>query len=97
MKIDLLLSLRVIFIFVVKAFQPPFLPMSFTPKKRGREIVYFRLLSARKATMTIAAIAATSTIATSVVIKGVAGVSGVIGPEGEIAGSTVMYVIACDP
>ena len=47
--------------------------------------------------MTIAAIAAIKTKATSVVIKGASGVSGVIGPEGVIAGPTPRYVVVSDP
>ena len=75
--------------FPVWAFSAPFLPIIFTPKKRGREIilVYFRFLNTKNAITTIAAMAATSTTATSVVMIDSVG-SGVIGPEGEIAGST---------
>ena len=72
---------------------------SFTPKKRGREncLGYFRfLIMAKLARPKTAAIETAPIIAASVLING-AGVSGVIGPLGDTAGSTVRYVIACEP
>jgi hypothetical protein len=79
-----------IFIFFCYLFSLIFSWYFYSQKKKGGKLGYFRLLRTKKATITIAAIAATSTIATTVVIKGVSsGVSGVIGLVGEIAGSTV--------
>ena len=68
----MLLSL-VIFHFVLEPFQPHFLPMIFTPKKRreGNCLVYFRFRSAQKViTPMMQATTTAKIIATSVVING---------------------------
>ena len=78
--------------------QPLSLLMIFTPQKKreGKFWVYFRLLSAQKATTPIiAAIATAAIIAISVVIKGSGSVgSGSIGVAGVTGGPTPMAVSA---
>ena len=73
-------------------FSPRF-PMLISPKKEGGKIlVYFRLLSAQKATMPmIAAITMAAIMAISVVMKGASvGSSGSIGCAGDGASFTLM-------
>jgi len=66
-------------------------------KKGGKWLVYFRFLTIQKPTSTATAtIIAATIIAISVVIKGASVGSGSIGPAGDGAGSTVMYVDADD-